>query len=84
MVTKGNKQTPRKRGPYVGKLNTIEMIRRELCRLYKLARKGEVDTLDAHRMAGILNLAARLIEGQELEKRVESLESDRSAGRWAA
>ena len=67
--------TPPKRGPYIGKLSSVESIRREICRVYRLARRSELDTLDAARLANILHLAARLIKEHELEERIEAVEA---------
>jgi hypothetical protein len=55
-------------------LDTVGAVRREICRLYKLARLGDVSVGDASKLGNLLFLAARLIEGQELEERVEALE----------
>jgi hypothetical protein len=45
-----------------------------MAKLYKLARRGEVTTSDASRLAFILMGIAKLIEGGDLEARLEALE----------
>jgi hypothetical protein len=57
-----------------GPLATPADLRRELARLYRDARTGLVATADASRLAGILNIIARLIETSDLELRIERLE----------
>lgn len=60
----------------VGKLHTIEAVRREAARLYREARRGEVAAGDASKLAVLLQLVARLIEGSDLEARVRRLEGE--------
>lgn len=59
---------------YIGRLDSVGGVRREICRLYRDARRGDLNVADASRMANILALAGRLLEGQELEERVKKLE----------
>jgi hypothetical protein len=56
------------------KLGTISDIKRELARLYREARREEISTQTATRLAYLLNMMAQLIESAELEKRVMALE----------
>lgn len=72
--------TPPPRGPYVGKLHTVGAIRREITRLYRDSRRGLVAVQDCARWANVLFLAARLIEGQEIEARVSRLEQRAGGG----
>ena len=58
----------------IGRLNTVSSVRREICRLYREARTGGLPVGDASRLANILAIAARLIESQEIEERVQRLE----------
>lgn len=69
----------KRRGPYFGPLDTVARLRRELVKLYKAARRQEVDVGDASKLANILYMAARLVAGLEIEKRVEALEKGRPA-----
>ncbi len=61
--------------PRVGRLDTLPRVRRELVRLYADARQGRLDPRDASRLASVLALVGRLIEGGELEARLAELES---------
>jgi hypothetical protein len=61
-------------GVRIGRLNTVAGVRREICRLYREARTGAVAIADASKLANILYIAGRLLEGQELEERVRKLE----------
>jgi hypothetical protein len=56
------------------KLASTGGIRREAARLYREALNGQRDTLDAARLVGILRLIADLIQGGDLEGRLEALE----------
>jgi hypothetical protein len=56
------------------KLGSIADIKRELARLYREARREEISTQTATRLAYLLNMMAQLIESAELEKRVMALE----------
>jgi hypothetical protein len=47
-----------------------------MARLYKAARRGEIATGDASRLGFILMGLAKLIEGGDLEKRLEALEEN--------
>jgi hypothetical protein len=59
----------------VGRLHTLDSVRREMCRVYGEARRGKLDTGEASKLANVLSLIARLIEGGELERRIERLEA---------
>jgi hypothetical protein len=61
--------------PRVGRLDTLPRVRRELVRLYTDARQGRLDPCDASRLASVLALVGRLIEGGELETRLAELEA---------
>ena len=58
----------------VGKLDTAREVRRELARLYRACRRGDVVPSDGSKMANILGLIARSIETAEIEERLERLE----------
>lgn len=59
------------------KLETVGNVRRELARIYREARRGELATQEATRFAYLLDLMSRMIERGELERRVEALEAQR-------
>ncbi|MDA8259212.1 MAG: hypothetical protein M0Z99_26830 [Betaproteobacteria bacterium] len=64
-------------GIRVGKLDTLEDVRRELGRLYRAARRAsgaEPDAATAAKLAYLLQAVGRTIEGGELERRVMELE----------
>ena len=67
--------TARDRGsPRIGALDTLGQVRAEAARLYRAGRRGELPAQDAGRLATVLALVARLIEGGELEQRMTRLE----------
>lgn len=56
------------------KLQTIDDIKAEMARLYRQARAGAVRVEDASRLANMLSIHGRLIEGSENEARLKALE----------
>jgi hypothetical protein len=68
---------PSSPGPYPRRFKpmlTVGDIRRESAKLYRDARKGLVPAQDASRMANVLALCLRCIEGGEYEQRLSALE----------
>ncbi len=63
------------------KLGSVADVKRELARLYREARRGEITTQTATRLAYLLNMMAQLIESAELEKRVEAIEATQGVTR---
>ncbi len=53
----------RKRRVRVGKLDTVGGVVTELGKIYREARRGELDTLDATRLARVLCEIRRALEG---------------------
>jgi hypothetical protein len=72
LSTAEDRRTP---APRVGALASIGDVRHEASRLYRAARRGEVAAADASRMANVLALIVRCLEGADLERRVEALEA---------
>jgi hypothetical protein len=60
--------------PRIGPLQTAADVKREAGRLYRAARRGAVLPADASRMASVLALIARVVEGAEIETRLTELE----------
>ncbi len=60
------------------KLNTVADVQRELAKLYRLARSKQMDVFDASKLANILLMLARLMEGSSIEARLEALEGAQS------
>lgn len=55
-------------------LNDIRAVRREMCRVYRDARSGRIDTRDAARLCFVLAAIRATIEACTLEARVCALE----------
>ena len=70
--------TPTPRAP-VAKidLHTLDDVRREMGKLYREARNGQIDTRDATRLAYILGEMVKLFAVRELEARVKVLEGQK-------
>jgi len=58
------------------KLSSIDDVKAELGRIYREAKGGTRDVGDVSKLANILSIMGRLIEGSELEKRVRVLEGE--------
>ena len=56
------------------KLDTIGDVKTQLARLYREARGGKIATQDATRLASMLAMLGRMIEGSDLEDRLAALE----------
>lgn len=63
-----------KRGP---RLDSVRSVRREMSRLYREARGKLLPIADCSRLANVLFMIGRLIEGAELEARIALLEKSR-------
>lgn len=64
-------QPPRLRLP----LTTIDDVRREMGRIYREGRSGRRDVGEVSKLANVLSLLGRLIEGAEIEARIAKLEA---------
>lgn len=64
---------PKRASPRL-KLETATHVRRELARIYREARRGELKPEAATKLAYLLDLLSRIIERSDLEQRVEELE----------
>lgn len=57
------------------KLLTIDDVHNELAKVYKEARSGLIKSEDLGRFANCLQIISRVIEGGEIERRLEQLEA---------
>ncbi len=64
----------------VGPLNTVASVRRELGRVYKAARLGELETRDATRFTYILREIRESLVAVVFEERIEALEAAKGDG----
>ncbi len=58
----------------IGPLNTVGGVVVELGRIYKEARRGEMDVGNATRLATILREIRSALEASDIERRIEKLE----------
>lgn len=56
------------------RLKTLDDVRVDLSRLYWAAKAGQIETSDASRLANLLAIPGRLIEGGDIEARLATLE----------
>ena len=70
-MTKASRGTPL---PPARGLERMAGVRRELARLYRQARGGALDVGEASKLANILQILGRMIEGSALEERLAEVE----------
>ena len=56
------------------RLDSLERVRREMSRLYVEGKHGRREVQDVSRLANVLALIGRMIEGGEIERRLAALE----------
>jgi hypothetical protein len=65
---------PQKGHRYKCKLDTLNDVRREMAKVYREARTGILEVTDASKLTYMLGTIGKVIEGSDLEKRIELLE----------
>jgi hypothetical protein len=70
MMTEDQKRVLR-----IGKLDSVMNVGNELARLYRHARKGKIDTIEAFRLSGVLNALRQCLEASAIEQRIAELET---------
>jgi len=66
----------------IGPLNTVGGVVTELGRIYRLARRGELDMADAKALTYVLREIRCALEAGDIERRLEALEASNPAGAW--
>nr|CAK32568.1 hypothetical protein 10D02-34 [uncultured organism] len=72
-MTDGHKQ--RKRKVRVAALDTVGHVVSELGKVYRLARRGELDLADAKSLTYVLREIRCALEAGDVERRLEALEA---------
>ncbi len=67
----------RKRKVQIGPLSTVGGVVTELGRVYRLARRGEMDMADAKSLTYVLREIRCALEASDIERRIEALERAR-------
>jgi hypothetical protein len=60
--------------PRIGALDTLGAVRNEAARLYRRGLRGELPAQDAGRLATVLALVAKLVEGSDFDQRLAEVE----------
>ncbi len=66
----------------IGPLNTVGGVVTELGRIYRLARRSELDMADAKALTYVLREIRCALEASDIERRLEALEENNPAGPW--
>lgn len=67
---------PPRRKAFRAKLNTVRDVQNQIARLYREARSGTIKVEDASRLANVLAILGRMIEGGDVEDRIAALEAN--------
>lgn len=59
---------------YRCKLDSLNDVKREMAKVYREARSEMIDPATASKLVWVLQAVGKVIEGSDLEKRVEALE----------
>ena len=59
----------------IGRLTSVGMVGIEIGRLYRLARRGEIETIEAYRLAQVLQVLKACLETTEIEQRLAEIEA---------
>lgn len=59
-------------------LNNLENVKRELARVYRRVKAGELPSEEGSKRAYILSTLGKIIEAADLERRIAALEQERS------
>jgi hypothetical protein len=57
------------------RLDNLDRVRRELSVLYDDGKRGKRDVVDVSKLANVLGLMGRLLEGGELRARIDAIEA---------
>jgi hypothetical protein len=63
-----------KRGPRIGQLTSVGRVAVEVGRIYRAARRGDIDSIEAYRLASVLSVMAKCLEKTEFERRIAEME----------
>jgi hypothetical protein len=63
-----------KRGPTIGRLDSVGRVAIEAARLYRHSRRGVITSIEAHRLASVLAVVAKCLEQGQIEQRLDDLE----------
>ncbi len=66
--------------PRIGPLKDVGGIRRELGRVYRAARSGDLEPADASRLAFILRQLRECVADRDFEARIAALEAAQAGG----
>ncbi len=61
--------------PRIGRLDTVGGVVTELGRIYRLARRSELDMADAKALTYVLREIRCALEASDIERRLEALEA---------
>ena len=74
--------TDRKRRVRIGHLNTVGGVVAELGKVYRHARRGEVDMAEAKALTYVLRELRGALEAGDIERRLEELEAAAPSSGW--
>ena len=75
--------TEKKGAVRIGRLDTVGGVVTELGRVYRLARRGELDMIEAKSLTYVLREMRCALEAGDVERRLEELEEMTPSSPWA-
>ena len=75
----GGTASTSERAPRIGHLTKVSDISRELRRIYRASRCGQLDTTDLSRFTNCLQVMVNVLRDSDLEKRIQQLEAANNA-----
>ncbi len=64
----------------IGRLDSVGGVVTELGRIYRLARRSELDMADAKALTYVLREIRCALEASDIERRIEALEAEQPGG----
>ena len=79
---KDYQMTGKKRAVRIGRLHTVGHVVTELGRVYRLARRGEMEITEAKSLTYVLREIRCALEASDVERRLEELEEALPSKPW--
>ena len=80
---KDYQMTGKKRAVRIGRLHTVGHVVTELGRVYRLARRGEMEITEAKSLTYVLREIRCALEASDVERRLEELEDALPSRPWS-
>jgi hypothetical protein len=62
-------------GPRIGQPTSVGRVAIKVGRIYSAARRGDIDSIEAYRLASVLSVMAKCLETTEFKRRIAEMEA---------